>query len=270
MRSKEVLMQEIHDHVFSQIGKVALETSPFAHCYVRDVFPRDFYSLLIEQLPTDDRYERLPAPYESRSSIRLDSHAAASMGEFWRTFEQWINGQDFLDCMVEKFSPMLPTMNRFRAAQLAASSDGSTLKISSRTEVVRDYANFALGPHTDNPLKFVTAIFYISKDLRFSEFGTSIYRPKKPGFTCWTSNHYPHDQFELIRTYPNVPNSVFVFVKTDYSFHGVEPGAYPDDGRNMLQWAPQIGDTEKALAQLRLPRRMFESSQAVWTCPSFL
>lgn len=130
------------------------------------------------------------------------------------------------------------------------------MQIGCRTLVTRDYGDFALGPHTDSSNKFVTAIFYLPRDQRFASFGTSIYRPKEPGYTDFDSRHHSHDAFDLVRTFPNVPNSVFMFVKTENSFHGVAPGDYPDDGRDMLMWIPQIGLSKANWNPLALPRRL--------------
>lgn len=47
--------------------------------------------------------------------------------------------------------------------------------------------------------------------------------PKDPNFRCPGGPHYPHEGFERLKTLPFLPNSLFAFVKTDNSFHGVEP-----------------------------------------------
>jgi hypothetical protein len=103
-------------------------------------------------------------------------------------------------------------------------------------------------------------LFYLSKDNRFAEFGTSVYKPKDSGFTSWPSKHWPHEKFDLVRTMPNVPNSVFIFAKTDKTFHGVQPGAYSNDGRDLLMWVPQIGPAKNTWGELSLPRALFEGS----------
>lgn len=118
--------------------------------------------------------------------------------------------------------------------------------------------SFRARPHTDAVSKIVTAIFYLPRDARMSVFGTSIYRPKERGFTAWKCPHLPHEQFDLVRTVPFVPNSMFVFMKSDRSFHGVEPGDYPNSGRDMLMWIPEIGRSEKTWGDLSLDRRVFE------------
>jgi hypothetical protein len=68
----------------------------------------------------------------------------------------------------------------------------------------------------------VTFLFYLPKDDSMRELGTSIYRPKEADFVCWDGLHYPHEQFELVRTVEFLPNRLLTFPKTERSFHGVE------------------------------------------------
>jgi hypothetical protein len=246
-------VRHVHDHVFLRIEETPAQTEPFPHLYVRDVFPSDFYASLISHLPEDSRYKPFAPPYEMRLSLDVNPEKAAELGPFWQAFESWINGQDFLDGMVHKFAQFLPPVHHHRASLVDASTIDGQVRVGTRTILNRDYANFVLGPHTDQVAKFIVAIFYLANDDRFSDFGTSIYRPKEEGFVSWKSPHHPHDKFNLVRTFPNVPNSLFVFVKTDNSFHGVEPGDYPNDGRNLLMWIPEIGTSQRTWGTLTIP-----------------
>lgn len=246
--------QDMDSHFSARIADAPIQTEPFPHCYIRDVFPPDFYQAILKALPADDCYANYPPPYEARLFFNLDPPTAGKLGRFWQEFEGWINSQPFLGRMADKFASFLPHTYCHRKALVDKSTVGDAVGIGCRTLVTRDYGDFALGPHSDSTNKFITAIFYLPKDERFSSFGTSIYRPKEAGFTDFSSRHYKHDQFDLIRTFPNLPNSLFLFVKTENSFHGVEPGDYPNDGRNLLMWIPQIGISSMNWSPLELPR----------------
>jgi hypothetical protein len=100
--------------------------------------------------------------------------------------------------------------------------------------LVEDVTKYALGPHTDSPKKVITMLFYLPRDLSQSHMGTSIYLPKDPAFRCQGGPHYKFDGFQRLHTMPFVPNSLFVFFKTDNSFHGVEPVTDPDTKRWLL------------------------------------
>jgi hypothetical protein len=77
-------------------------------------------------------------------------------------------------------------------------------------------------------------LFYLPKDLSQSHIGTSMYLPNDPNFTCPGGPHYGFDKFTRLHTMPFLPNSLFVFVKTSNSFHGVEPVTDPDTRRWLL------------------------------------
>ena len=52
--------------------------------------------------------------------------------------------------------------------------------------------------------------------------------------TCPGGPHYPFERFERMATMPFVPNALFAFLKTDNSFHGVEPIDEPGIHRYLL------------------------------------
>ena len=110
----------------------------------------------------------------------------------------------------------------------------STPEFYDESLLVQDITNYALGPHTDSPHKVITVLFYLPKDDLQRHLGTSIYVPKDPNFTCPGGPHYARDGFEKLYSMPFLPNSLFCFLKTHNSFHGVEPVADPDTRRWLL------------------------------------
>jgi hypothetical protein len=204
-------------------------------------------------------------PYDARLFIELTSDSASKLGSFWTDFEAWLNSQALMDAMVGKFAEHLAEMSEFRADQISKclAEDGS-VAVQARSMLARDLATYAIGPHTDSPGKFVVGIFYLSRDASMERFGTSIYRPNDESLRGWKSTHMTPEGFELVRTFPNRPNSLFCFMKTDNSFHGVEAGDYPTGGRDVLFWLPQIGGAHGA-KPLSLPRALFEARQPLNT-----
>ena len=88
---------------------------------------------------------------------------------------------------------------------------------------VRDSSDYRLGPHTDSVTKIMSFLFYLPPDESMALLGTSIYAPKQADFRCSRGLHYRFDRFRLVTTMPYLPNSLFGFVRTGNSFHGVEP-----------------------------------------------
>ena len=128
---------------------------------------------------------------------------------------------------------------------------------------MHDRTRYSLGPHTDSPTKVVSLLFYLPADERLAQHGTSIYVPKDPAFTCPGGPHHPFGGFDRIATMPFLPNSLFGFVKTDNSFHGVEPFLEPGAGRWLLLYDLRLrriatADPAPAAAAAVAPRVQFK------------
>ncbi|MFM7084257.1 MAG: 2OG-Fe(II) oxygenase [Hyphomicrobium sp.] len=76
-----------------------------------------------------------------------------------------------------------------------------------RVEYAQDTGGFWLEPHTDLGVKVFTMLLYLSKDPRHTNLGTDIYDINK----------------KHVGRSPFAPNSAFVFIPSDISYHGFEP-----------------------------------------------
>ncbi|MFK7698790.1 hypothetical protein [Pseudomonas caspiana] len=252
----------VKEYAYRAIKSAQLVTAPFPHIYVEKVLPDDFYSELLLKLPPDDDYDVYPAPYEQRHFIQLSPSRTQKLTDavslFWKEFEAWIHSQEFLDVLVEKFGRRLKVNHKYREKDLVKNSvSEDDVRVSPRSLLVRDYQNFALGPHTDSESKFIVGAFYFPKDDTLRDFGTSIYVPKDPGVTSWSSPHMKHEDFHLVKTFENRPNTMLVFMKTDHSWHGVERKQHSNVGRDVLFWIPQIGAAAGAEIPLQLSKKWF-------------
>ncbi|HXQ68929.1 MAG TPA: hypothetical protein VN844_00455, partial [Pyrinomonadaceae bacterium] len=92
-------------------------------------------------------------------------------------------------------------------------------------------------------------------DDRAARLGTSLYRPKVEGFSCPDSKHYPFEDFIRVKTAPYKPNSLLAFVRSDISFHGLDPLTEADvatEGRDVIQYV--VHDKAVREAQLSAKR----------------
>jgi hypothetical protein len=122
-------------------------------------------------------------------------------------------------------------------------------------QLIRHQAGYFLGPHTDLSTKLVVLLIYLPPDDTHQHLGTSLYRPKKSGFICLDSNHYPFDEFVNVKTAPFRRNSLLAFERSDWSFHGVEPFAEGDlatCNRDLIQYV--LYDRSAREAQLEARR----------------
>ena len=97
---------------------------------------------------------------------------------------------------------------------------GIEKKCSLEVSFVRQQPGYTLGPHTDSPRKVLTVLIYLPADSSSEEAGTVIYG--SDGFRCSGKAHHRFKDFERVKAIPFLPNTVFVFQKSDISFHGVE------------------------------------------------
>lgn len=218
-----------------QIVNAPVRSYPYPHIYVKEVFPPDFYSRILQHLP----------PAELMSSIKQVREVGAGYSEqrfvlplapafveplpepyrgFWRETATWLLAARFTRVILSKFWPHLE--RRFSSQEQQAFYNEAML--------VEDRTRYSLGPHTDSPLKVLTFLFYLSGGDSRSHFGTSIYVPRDPEFRCPGGPHYPFDRFERVFTIPYRANTLFAFMKTDNSFHGVEPIQDEDCRRHLL------------------------------------
>ena len=176
-----------------RLDSVEWNTEPYSWFYQTDVFSPQFYQEMMDNLPETIRYRRYNDKYRDR--YLFDMHS----DPFW-------NNVDLM----------------FRFIY------GNNI----RTQLCRDFGGYCIGPHTDGRKETKTILFYLPKDSSKPDLGTSVYIPKNRSFTCDGSKHHDFDKFDKVFTAEYKPNTCFGFIRSDNSFHGVEPST---NERNLMQ-----------------------------------
>jgi hypothetical protein len=228
------MSSNVNLHVLYKVANAPVNLFPFPHIYVKDVFPPDYYNQLREHLPPVEVYKdlkalkRVGAGYsDSRLVMVVNEENVRALAEplrgFWNGLAGWLLG-GFGATVLAKFGQFLD--RRF--------GDSRAMQYYDEALIVQDYTTYSLGPHTDSPAKVLSFLFYLPPDDSLAHLGTSIYVPKDPAFTCHGGPHHPFDRFQRMTTMPYLPNSLFAFVKTHNSFHGVEPISEKGIRRDLL------------------------------------
>jgi hypothetical protein len=206
------------DHFIDRLRMARVDLDPFPHYYLEAVFPDDYYRELLQHLPASDVYENL---YEI-TDLKLDHFRHRDQRDmndgwteklpdelkpFWDSFNEWFNGPRLAQAVLESFS----------------SQRASWPEVSVESQFIRHRPGYFLGPHSDLNTKLVVLLIYLAPDNSAEHLGTSLYRPKDPSFTCPDSKHYSFDDFIRVKTAPYRPNSLLAFMRSDVSFHGLEP-----------------------------------------------
>jgi len=241
-------------HVVGRLRAARVVPDPFPHYCLDDFFPADFYRELLAHLPGGDAYQNL---FEI-TTLKLDHFRhrdQRDLGDgwtdlldgdlkaFWDGFNEWFLGPELARAVLASFAGPL-------GEKLGA--EESWPPVSVEAQLIRHRAGYFLGPHSDLHTKLVVLLIYLAPDEGAAHLGTSLYRPKDPGFSCPHSAHYPFEDFDRVKTAPYRPNSLLAFVRSDVSFHGVEPLSEQDTaecGRDLIQYV--LYDGPARAAQLR-------------------
>jgi FkbM family methyltransferase len=188
-----VFVRKVSDHILNHLSKAIANAQvvhdPFPHLYIKDALPEDAFQLLIDP-------SREYTPIEQSRNVK--------------GYPQRFTAQ----CPLT-----LPGLKQILCDKFGVSGD-----FTDETLLIRDLPGYKIGPHTDSPVKVISALFYLN-----GQEGTSLYTPKNKEFRCKGGPHYSFDEFEKVGTMQFTPNSMFAFLKTDNSFHGVEPTSHQRD-----------------------------------------
>jgi hypothetical protein len=244
-------------HFTDRLKTAEMIADPYPHYGLDRVFPEAFYRSLLLHLPAASAYQNLFQittlkldHFRFRDQRDLADGWTASLPDelcrFWEDFNAWFLGPDLARAVLDSFAG--PMKARF-------GEPSGWPAVSVEAQLIRHQAGYFLGPHSDLSTKLVVLLFYLPPDDSHPHLGTSLYRPKKSGFTCPDSNHYPFDQFVNVKTAPYRRNSLLAFERSDRSFHGVEPfteGDLATCNRDLIQYV--LYDRSARQAQLEARR----------------
>lgn len=244
-------------HFVGRLRAAEVLPEPYPHYCLEQVFPEDYYKALLAHLPASAVYENL---YEV-TDLKLEHFRhrdqrdlnegwtralPGELKEFWDDFDAWFLGPDVAEAVLDSFAG--PLGARFGERE-------SWPSVSVEAQLIRHRAGYFLGPHSDLYTKLVVLLLYLAPDESAAHLGTSLYRPKLPGFACRQSVHHPFADFVRVKTAPYKPNSLLAFMRSDVSFHGVEPLSEQDVNafdRDVIQYV--LHDKQARAAQLRARR----------------
>jgi hypothetical protein len=209
-------------HLTYKIANAPVNNFPYPHCYIEGIFPANFYANMQHHLP--DPAAMIPIEeargakgFKERFVLELKSERLKNLPEsrrtFWSDFAAWFLSGRLQQLVMDKFAPVVQA--RFK--------DTKNIEFFNDGMLVQDLTDYKIGPHSDSPHKVITMLFYLPPNNSQAHLGTSIYAPKDRTFRCSAGLHHPFDLFDRMVTMPFMPNSLFMFPRSDVSFHGVEP-----------------------------------------------
>jgi hypothetical protein len=255
---------DVEEFALYRIANAQVRRHPFPHFFVSPVFPPDYYVELLSRLPPIEWLKPIDETgsvqaLAGASRAQIQAYASRFIADladleereqqddaragFWAGLAQWMMSDRFRALVLEKFRPDMA--GRF--------GSGAAVSTDIDARLVRDFTTYSIGPHTDTPRKLVSLLFYLPRDESMSHLGTSIYAAHDASFRCEGNRHHGYQGFKRVATMPYLPNSLFAFFKTDYSFHGVDPITDGNVERNLLLYNIYVQAVATRRSGLRWP-----------------
>lgn len=208
-----------------KIFNAPLKSDPFPYFYIENIFPESLYNEILDSFPDPSHYTKCPAN-QQRWCLELEPETVDRLPLayhlFWKRICQIL--LETVPVICQKFH-----------------LEGDFLGV---PQLTLDREQYSIEPHTDIPEKAATLLFYLPKTASQSHLGTALYRPKDPSFICEGRERHPFHLFEKVWQAPFIPNSLFAFLKTNNSFHGVEPIGKEPIERHILSFTLWRHDTK--------------------------
>lgn len=182
-------------------------------------------------------------PEEHRAITALKDIPDRAQASFWGEALSSPFSEGLSLALLQKFLPFIPSFRfdlRSRVRRLASSIPRSKFpplgaaeraallaRPLERTWILTcDRGGYALEPHTDHPRKMITFLLYLSEPGSGESItGTSLYYPLSSRRTSWDSARAPRAEFVEVLRARHLEGRFLAFVKSDLSWHGVEPCA---------------------------------------------
>jgi len=213
LRGLENMFSGVTQQIKEKISQCDLKSHPYTWLEIEKFLPHELYNLVIEnKIPSSSMYSlqergRVSPDYSpGRVVVDLKPNMPflpENIRSFWEDMSIWLH-YSLRNVLLDYF------------------------KIDKERVVVdclyaRDSHGFYLRPHTDTNKKVLTALLYIPGTTTPNGIGTTIFIPKDRSFTCGKGLHHDFSKFDVYKTITYEPNKLFCFLKSNNSFHGLQP-----------------------------------------------
>ena len=242
--------QEIEKkNIISNINSTQLINEPFPHLLVSNVFSENYYKNLLKLLPSKKNYVSILKTGEvsgnysperfvfnlSRENLSKLNHEQES---FFKNLVEILMSKELFDCDFKIFNEVIDNRIKNFSQKEINIMGRSNFKIIIKYQLIKDYTKYQLGVHTDTETKLISFLFYLPEDNKMKNIGTSLYKPKSKIEEDDFANHFSSkatkEKFNKVKTCEFIANSVLIFPRTPYSYHGVEEINIDQKERNLL------------------------------------
>lgn len=253
-------------HVQQAIAVAPLQTDPYPHIVVEDLFPADFYKLLRQAIPPPAFFGdhdlikqnlRTPIEFGPALSIRVLNFLEEALAR--RAIRPAVI-QKFHEPLQRHYDAIFGPEFRDRANQLPQSVSGG--------RVMLRRPGYHLSAHRDPKRSMLTCLLYFASGKDSEDYGTNIYRVLDDREANYTQTYYPEQngsRCELVKRVPFRPNTMLVFLNST----GAHGALIPEDAPAKLErysYQFYIGPSPEGLGELI--KDLPPERQAMWRSKS--
>lgn len=245
----------IHDAV----ALAPLHEDPYPHAVVEGLLPQRVYRAVLRGIPP-------PAFFSARDPIKQNLRIPIDFGpayaeQLWQFVHDTVATDAIRNAVIEKFrEPLRRHYEELFGPEFAGRAEQLPQAISGGRLMLRRPGYF-LAPHRDPKRSMLTCLLYLAKPGDSEEYGTGLYRVSGDTESSFMETFYPGEHglgTELVKTVPNRPNSMLVFLNGRGAHGAGIPESAPADlERYAFQFyiGPEASALDELVAELPAERR---------------
>jgi hypothetical protein len=237
-------------HVREAVVRTSLTVDPLPYMVVSDVFPGDFYDVLVRGLPPYDLFADKPV---NKRQLKVPlAYGPVFSRTVWKFLVDVVLERGFCPAIVEKFEEPLGRWIGQEWPALAADPLGPPMELHTTDgRVLLRGRGYRIPPHRDPKWGFITVLLYLPRSNDSERWGTQIYSVEDDAAARNIAPHWIDPaRCRLAADVPFRRNTALVFLNS----HGAHGAFIPDDAepadlqRYIYQF--RIGPTKAAIQKL--------------------
>jgi hypothetical protein len=252
------MLSELLNYTTYRFANEPVREYPFPHFLLHDAFHTELYRALLAQWPEDGafvssrRYNNLePLRHFVRLTAEGLDRLPGPQAAFSRDIVRWFERSELLDLVFGKHK----SLQRLRGRLDRTEGRPLAELVRHNVSLAYDHTGYQLQPHADDPRVVFNMLFYITEDATHPGAGTTLYVLKDRSFVSRGEPRHPRADFESVVTLPYLPNTMFGFIRSERSFHGVEPVTEVALKRRLLVYSFMLKDDVAPPAGHSRPRQ---------------
>jgi hypothetical protein len=176
----DIATRELFEHVLRKISDAEINTEPFPHIIVPEIFPAALYPALLSAIPAPEQFAAAAYPGTGYGKGKRQWSGLAYPGLrellLFSDLRVFLKSNRFCRALLDKFSvPGAIPSDKYKYFASGAREFNCVF------DLQIDRQGYEILPHADVPSKLITFQFYLTSDDSLKNFGTLLCRTKDAG-----------------------------------------------------------------------------------------